>query len=963
MFRTHRPSVGAAALLAFAALGTAQAQENATELQEVVVTGSLLTRPNNVSVSPIVTVSSEALKQSGAVDIEAALNQLPGFTPAGTAGTGGQGTGGHATLNLHALGSNRNLVLLDGKRLPLSDINGNVDINILPESIIGNIDAITGGASAVYGSDAMSGVVNFKTITGFKGITGDVQYGDSFKSDYQKVNASVAFGTGFAQDRGNLLVALSYTDRQALPGSARPFFQFLIPSSFIGTGTYVPNATNLPSQTVLNTLFSGYGITTSINRVANLGFNNNGSLFVQNGAVNYQGPTTNGYAVIGGNVRMPVGPQVDQLNALKRHTAFGKFDFALSENSTLYGQILFAEPKVRTESGGSLTQLGRLNTIPVTNPFIPADLRTLLASRPNAAAPFTWNGRYVGIPDKAFNEDYVIQQYLLGAKGKLSGEWSYDVFGSIDSSVHNQNNQPNVLKSQVQLLLNAADGGNSLCAGGFNPFGITNALNISDACEAFMTKTVESKETLTQTQFQALVNGPVFNMPAGPAQLALLAGYRRNSYKYAPDADLAAGNIEAVIASQPVPESSINVKELAAQIDVPLLSDNAFAKELAVGAAFRFSDYNTSGNVQSFEGDIRWRPLDALLFRGSYQRAVRAPNIGELYSPASGVQVAIGTPPASIGDPCDIRSIARTGANGAQVRTLCLTQGIPAARIDAYLFPTTATGGLLSGNLALTPEKANTFNVGVIFNSKSGSNWFSDFTASIDYYNIKIDNVISTVNPLTSLSKCYNLDGSNPTYSNSNIFCQQLTRDATGDLSLVSQKYLNLGLLKTDGVEMQVNWGLRPADIGLGSLGGKLYLSSAIGWLNQYEVKTLPGSPVQDFSGTSTIGRSLPEFKALTTLGYRNDRMGYGVRWRYQDAQADISSVNTPNNPARGVTAYNLFDLFGNYKVTDRVDLRAGVTNLLDEDLRFVASSQVSTDVSVYDAVGRSYYLGLKVTF
>jgi outer membrane receptor protein involved in Fe transport len=149
----------------------------------------------------------------------------------------------------------------------------------------------------------------------------------------------------------------------------------------------------------------------------------------------------------------------------------------------------------------------------------------------------------------------------------------------------------------------------------------------------------------------------------------------------------------------------------------------------------------------------------------------------------------------------------------------------------------------------------------------------------------------------------------------------------------------------------------------MGSVSGKVYLNSAIGWLNRYKVQTLPGSPIQDFGGTSTIGRSLPDWKALTTLGYRNDKLGYGVRWRYQGAQDDISSVNTPNNPARGVTAYNLLDVFGNFKVSDKWELRGGVTNVLDEGLRFVASSQVSTDVAVYDAVGRSYYLGVKVSF
>src|SRR6185437_6642646 len=174
------------------------------QLEEVVVTGALIRQPNQVASSPIVVTTAQAIRQSGQVDIESALNQLPEFTPAGTSPTGGQGTGGHATVNLHGLGSNRNLVLLDGRRLPLADIAGDVDINLIPGSIISSVETITGGASAVYGSDAMSGVVNFKTISNFEGVRADVQYGNSFSEDFRNVNASIAFGTKFGHDRGDV---------------------------------------------------------------------------------------------------------------------------------------------------------------------------------------------------------------------------------------------------------------------------------------------------------------------------------------------------------------------------------------------------------------------------------------------------------------------------------------------------------------------------------------------------------------------------------------------------------------------------------------------------------------------------------------------------------------------------------------------------------------------------------------
>jgi iron complex outermembrane receptor protein len=947
----------------------------ATQDADIVITGSLIQRPNNVSVSPIVTVSADALKQSGAVDLEATLNQLPGFTPAGGAGTGGQGGGGRASVNLHGLGSNRNLVLLDGKRLPLSDINGNVDINILPESIIGGIDVITGGASAIYGSDAMSGVVNFKTVAPFDGIRGDVQIGNSERGDYRKFNASLAFGARFAEDRGHVVLAASYTNRQGLVGKERPFFDLVTPSSFIGTGTYVPDALNLPTQAAINGIFTRYGVTSTVSRTINLGFNDNGTLFTQTGALNYQGPTIGGYRIIAGNVRMPVGQQIQTLNPLERKSLFGKLDYDVTDHVTAYGQFLYVDSTVNTASGGSLTQIGALTTIPVTNPFIPADLRTILASRPNPNAPFLWNGRYVGIADKNWDETYTVSQFAGGLKGDIFNRWKWDVYASYDKSIHDQALHNAVLKSQVQSLLNAADGGNSLCAGGFNPFGIVHSTNISPTCISYMTKTALSKERLTQTQVQGLVNGPLFDLPAGPVQLALLASYRRNTYNFVADRDLKPGsftrtssNIEAVAASQDA-RGRIGVKEFAAQIDIPILNDTPFFRELAVGGAIRYSDYTTSGGVTSYEGDVRWRPIQALLFRGSYQRAVRAPNIGELFSPTTGTQVAFGTPPAGIGDPCDVRSTARTGPGGAQVRALCLAQGVPAPVIDTYTFPTTATGGTISGNRALTPERATTYNAGFILNPHLASPLLRDLSLSVDYYNIKIKNVISSVPGLTALSKCYNLDGTNPSYSATNSFCQLLTRDAQGQLTDIALPFLNLGGLNTDGVEVQFNWGVRLSDIGLGQGNGKVYVNSAIGWMRHFQVQTLPGTPFQDFIGTSTIevpGSTTgphPRWKALTTFGYRSDRGGFGLRWRYQGPMNDITAVTTPATPAIGVKAYELFDLFGSVRVNEGFEIRGGVTNLFDRGLPIVASSQTSTDAGTYDVVGRSYYVGVRVEF
>ena len=962
--------------------------------EEIVVTGSLIQRPNNTAVSPIVTISDQSIKESGKTSLVDALNQLPGFTVGGNESTGGQGTGGRATINLHGLGTNRNLVLLDGRRLPVSDIRGNVDINILPDAIIGGVDAITGGASAVYGSDAMSGVVNFKTVRSLRGFVADAQTTISERGDAFKFKGSVAFGTSFAEDRGNVIAAFSYAKQDPLNGSERPFFFDKTPSSFIGTGTFVPSATNAPSLAAIQTVFTGYGRpltltgVTSGAGVGNLGFNSDGTLFTQNnitiagavvqpGATNYKGPNgSGGYAIVGGQVRMPVGQQIDYVNGLERKTAFLKGNYELTRGLELYGQFMYVDLTTSTHSGGSLTQFPALTTIPVTNPFIPADLRTVLASRPNPTATFSWNARYVGVPFKGWDESYKIQQYMAGLKGDITDGWRFDGFVSYDQSSHDSIMHNAVLKSRVQTLLNAADGGRSICAGGFNPFGDANARALSDACLAYITKDAISREDLSQTQAQLQVNGKLFDLGAGPAQVALVGGYRKNSYQFVPDADTTrlsgwapGGNVEAFTDVLAVPEVSFNVKEIAAQLDVPLLADRPFFRELAIGAAGRLSDYSTTGSVKSYEADMRWRPTDTLLVRGSYQRAVRAPNIAELFAPPSNAQLAIGTPPAALGDPCDSRSTARTGANAARVAALCVAQGVPAGVIATYQFPTTATGQVIAGSRSVRPEKADTFNAGFVFTAPRGGGLLGDVSLSVDYYNIKIKDVISSYPGLTVLSSCYNLDGSNPNYSATNVNCARITRDpATGQILTLTTPFENLGSLKTDGVEVQVHWGV-PARFLADS--GKLYIDSAIGYLNNYKVQLLPGAPFLDYTGISNGSalegsvppRATPRWKALTTFGYRSNMFTLGLRWKYQNALDDVSKVNTPTNVAIGVPDYQTWDLFGSIRVTSRFELRGGVTNLFDKGLPFVASNQTSTDVAQYDLIGRSFYVGARIRF
>src|SRR5262245_32150344 len=319
-------------LLAVTASATALGQtpppaEEADQLNEIVVTGSRIARTDFSSASPIVTTGKDELDQSGTVNIENALNQLPQFVQGQTQSTiGAVALAGRASLNLRGLGETRNLVLLDGRRLPLSNANAVVDVNLIPQFILEGVETITGGASAVYGSDAMSGVVNFKSKRRLDGVQVDLRSGISDLGDANTPDVGITAGFAIDEGRGNVLLSAGYTDRDVLFGKDRDFYQLGVLSSFIATGTYVPSPTNLPTQAAVNSVFAGYGATAgSVLNSRSIGINDNGTLFGQVGAVNYLGPTTGYFSTTGANVRQPVTYQEFIVNPMERKSFFGKF--------------------------------------------------------------------------------------------------------------------------------------------------------------------------------------------------------------------------------------------------------------------------------------------------------------------------------------------------------------------------------------------------------------------------------------------------------------------------------------------------------------------------------------------------------------------------------------------------------------------------------------------------------------
>jgi iron complex outermembrane receptor protein len=930
------------------------------EVQEIVVTGSRIARTDFTSTSPMVTYGQEAIAQTGTINVEQALNQLPQFVQGQTSSTvGAVALAGRASLNLRGLGETRNLVLLDGRRLPLSNANAVVDVNLIPQFILEGIETITGGASAVYGSDAMSGVVNFKAKKDFTGLQLDARSGMSEQGDGNTTDVGITAGFPMADGRGNVLMSAGYTDRDVLWGRDRDFYQLGVLSSFIGTGTYVPSPTNLPQQSVVNTVFGAYGVAPgTVLNSRSLGFNDNGSLFGQIGVVNYRGPTDGYFSTVGNTVRQPVTYQEFVINPMKRKSFFGTFDFKINDAVESYGQFLYNKTTATGQVGWSPT-LFVVPTVPVTNPFIPADLRTVLASRPTPGADFTLNHRFMALDTREFPTDFTTAQYIVGFRGELPfKDWRWDIYGSYDNTDVVETQDKAILNSRMRNLLYAADGGASICAGGFNPFGLANSNGISADCRAYLEAETHDYTQLSQTIFEANLTGALFPMPAGDLRFAMTLGSRENDFEFDPDPSRRNQDIIGTLQTFAA-DGSTSVKEVALEFLVPLLADKSFAKRLELDLGVRSSDYDTAGRVETYKADGMWEPFEGFTLRGGFEHAIRAPNIGELFNQV-GAQAQIGSPPGQ-GDPCDVRSTARTGPNGTAVRNLCIATGVPGAIVDTYQYTTVAIGVINSGNQDLTPEEADTLTLGFVFEPKFDAAFVKDLSLSVDYYDIDISNVIAPISGGTALSKCYNLDGTNASYDASNTYCAALRRNGTtGGVDTVAAPYLNLGGLRTSGIDAQIDWKM---PVGPGSLD----LNILANFTNSYEVQLLAGSVWQEFAGTidgtQNGGIPVPDWKTLTSLTYRLPSFEGGVRWRHLPGMDDVTSVTRPASPAAGVAAYDLFDVTLAYRFSDKILIRGGANNVLDEEPPIVGGTIGQTQPGTYDILGRYYYLGLTLGF
>jgi iron complex outermembrane recepter protein len=1048
--------LGGAALLAAAVASPAAAQQAKaaadTEVEGIVVTGSRIVRQDYVAESPIVTVAQEAIEATGDVTLERLFTQLPQVLVSNGAQVNNGGNG-QVNISLRGIGQTRTLVLVDGKRPQATTSNGTVDLNTIPAALIENIEVITGGASAAYGSDAISGVVNFKLKKNFQGVVIDAQYNVTDKNDGKQQGITATAGSNFADDRGNAVVSFSFDNRGSVFYGDRPGITVDDPTSFgltdprilaVGglsatgpmgnagtlanfginaTGTNVTGA-NAPTQAAVNTIFGRYGVPASqIPTVSNatvFGFNPNGTLFFK--GVNYKGPTTIDYSTIPTTVAGN-GPGSYNTGALNyamtpqiRYNAFAKVDYEFNPSIIAYGQFTFTDFTAHTvlaptpasgNPGTATNAAATINTgflVPVTNPFLPADLKELLASRPNPTAPFLFNKRFNEFGGRDNRIQYTTYQFMTGIRGELdwlgeNKDLTYDLYATHGKLTRIDYQSGNLNRTTFRQLLESPNGQLGPCTN-YNPFGENG---ITADCKAFLSPITKNLQTLEQEAVELTFQGQLLTIPewtsftGGDVRFALGADYRSERFASTPDSLASGTDRSGTVGSATNPFNNAlaiagfgagqglsgarDVYEIYGELLIPLLKDLPFIQELSVDIGGRSSWYNFSGagkettlDAQTYKIDGDWRVTDWLRVRGGYSRAIRAPGVGELYQPQQSNFATIGPAGAlGSGDPCDITGAYRKGqgVSATGIRALCLAQGVPTGVIDVFQGNSLQAPSTSGGNPLLQEETADTYTVGLVLQPRFDNPLFSRMSASIDYYRIKIDGYILALALGTSLSKCYNADNSNPTYSASNVFCQNIIRDpSSGQISNGFATALNTGGLINSGIDLQFDWSFNLSDVpgvGLSEDWGALRLNLIVNWVDDFLFRTSITDPYQQNRDSITSQGYTPVWKALLTLNYSVGDFDFTATERYLGEARDASCVGiTSDCSARGVVPTFYTAVQAKWKFNDNFELRGGVDNLFDQAPRFFlsgTSSQAFSDATTYDFLGRRFYVGLKARF
>ncbi|WOR13585.1 TonB-dependent receptor [Hyphomonas sp. FCG-A18] len=977
-------SVFAGAAMAVVAAPAVAQEDEAEAVQEtVLVTGSRIAKQDFVSNSPIATVDAETFELTGSVNTEDVLNSLPQAIPGfdRTSNNPGDGT---ATANLRGLGSARTLVLVDGRRMVPARSDGVVDLNTIPPAMIERVEVITGGASAVYGSDAIAGVVNFILKDDFEGFEANLGYESTVEyGDAQFWSADFTIGANFDNGRGNVTTNFSFTDREDVFASQRDFAA-IIPGG--GGSSGVPDGHTFDTFD-----FTALGVSPVLNPTDPAGIScgvegtsivdTDGSLATMDDNGNPLTPFTSGDEFCGGQgiFAGPDGfrPWIDSgansdrynyapVNYLQlpqeRFATTTIARYEITDDMEVYGRFTgsFNQVPQQLAPTPAFTSI----TTQVDNPFLSDQARAALAQldTDGDGSATTFIGRRMEeTGGRISNDDRFAFQFQVGLQGLIADRYDYDVYFQKGRTQNNNDLEGDIsLDRFLQAVNVTADAnGNAVCvdtSNGCAPLNLFGQGNISAEAANFVRNRINAKSEYNQTVFGASLAGDtsgLIELPGGPIGWAFGGEYREETFDFRPSDALAQGNILGFNAAPPV-SGGFDVYDVFAEFYAPILADVPFAEILAVEGAIRVSDYSTVGQTEAYKVGGEWAPVEGLRFRTLFNTAVRAPNVAELFSPQSN-----GFPGAQ--DPCSTTN--RPVANG--IATLCAATGVPANLIGDtpegdpanpafYQQRNSQIESLFNGvNPDLAQEEAETLTVGAVWEP-----YFIDgLTIAVDYYTIEIEDYITSFGGGAQgvLDQCYGA-AFNPSQDPNNPFCIALNRQSNGE-ALPLLPNANSGFLETSGIDISANYGFD-----VDAVPGDFTVTYAALLLDKWDFQASAASDVQDCAGFfgNFCDDPIPEYKHNATFGWANGPFQAQLRWEYiGEAEDDGGSGTT-------IDATSYFNINGAWDVNDNLRISGGIDNLLDEEPQILPDSiaeQANTYPGTYDVFGRTAYVSAKVRF
>ena len=915
------------ALIVPFSVAVAQEQE---VLEEITVTGSRIGTTDVTSMNPITTLSEEDFKVSGNNTLEDFLQNVPSVGQADFGSSVNNGNPGLASVSLRGLGPVRTLVLIDGQRPAAAATNGFVDLNVIPSAMVERIEVLRDGASTIYGSDAVGGVINVITKKNFEGAAIDLQWDTTSESDGDQYNLSMVIGGG--SDRGHYMVGAQVTDREQILQGDRAFSASALGEELDANG-----------NVVVVPIGSGTAYPAQIFPLVD------GGAWVVDAGTGQARPFTSADTFNFAASSIMVTPQ-------KVISAFGSGYYDLIEDGgfTSLTATMSANFSNR-ESNQLLAPVGTFwqPTVPATNPDNPFG-DALCAANPNCTTPqgVIIARRLRETLGRGFSQDVASWRISAGFEGAFSNEWTWQLNYTYG---HWSDAQADIGRAneRVETLLDpAVCAADPECPGVWNPFAIDT---LTPEMQAFSLVNPNTIERSTLTVWQANLQGDFggWELPGGLVEWGLGFEHRTEEATSFPDGAALLGQIFFVTGE--LTQGAYKVDEFYGEVRFPLLAGATFAEELNLDISGRWSDYDrlTSSDTV-FKVGLDWAPVNAVRFRSTFAEGFRAPNIGELAQPESKTA-------AQYDDPCNNFTAATVSAT---VFDNCASEGLPTD--GSFTLTSTQATGLVGGNLDLEPEESESITFGIVFTPE----FAEGLTITLDYFDVEIDRAIGTSGTNNIIAGCYN------SANFSSPFCALIEgaarvdeaphptsqfRNALGNIAGQILTNQNLSTFETSGIDFDVRYGF---DVDFGRFDLQVWGT----YLDKFDFQSDPESPILEMAGRFGTDpyqgdnvAVFSEWKANFRVGFTRDTWGANWTTRWFDETLDINS--DPNNFKNNADSIAYHDIQG-FFTYNNMTFTAGVRNLTDEDPPYATNyDDMNTIQFSYDTAGSYYYVRAGIEF